>query len=98
MAGLLSHVTSFETRRMHIGYRKLTPVQNDIWKLPLRGHEFHWSVLEEEGTDAPLFRQANAKGEDLGFTGGRRGKVMGSYAHIIDQDPMVPALTASHTH
>ena len=98
MAGLLSHVTSFETRRMHIGYRKLTPHKDDIWKTPLRGHEFHWSVLEEEGSDEPLFRQANAQDEDLGFTGGRRGRVMGSYAHIIDQDPMAPALTASRTH
>ena len=87
MAGLLDHVTSFSDRKMHLGYRTLIPQQNDIWKAPLRGHEFHYSVLEDPGRDDPLFRQSDALGTDLGMTGGRRGRVMGSYAHIIDQDP-----------
>lgn len=87
MSGLLDHVTSFHERKMHIGYRTLTPKQTDIWKAPLRGHEFHYSVLEDPGCDDPLFQQSDAIGTDLGATGGRRGSVMGSYAHIIDQDP-----------
>ena len=87
MAGLLDHVTSFANRKMHLGYRTLLPQQTDIWSTPLRGHEFHYSVLEDPGSDAPLFQQSDARGSDLGFTGGRRGSVMGSYAHIIDQDP-----------
>ncbi len=87
MAGLLGHVTSFETPKMHIGYRAITPEPNPIWTRPMRGHEFHMSVIEEAGKDAPLFRQTDARGEDLGLTGGQRGSVMGSYTHIIDQAP-----------
>ncbi|MEP1142103.1 MAG: cobyrinate a,c-diamide synthase [Henriciella sp.] len=87
MANLLDHVTSFASRKMHLGYRTLRPQQDDIWKTPLRGHEFHFSVLEEPGTDMPLFQQSDARGIDLGMLGGRRGSVMGSYAHIIDQAP-----------
>ncbi|MEO0450549.1 MAG: cobyrinate a,c-diamide synthase [Pseudomonadota bacterium] len=87
MAGLLDHVTSFANRKMHLGYRTLLPQQTDIWSTPLRGHEFHWSVVEDRGSDTPLFQASDARGIDLGLTGGRRGSVMGSYAHIIDQDP-----------
>lgn len=85
MANLLDHVTSFASRKMHLGYRTLAPQQNDVWNTPLRGHEFHFSVLEDAGTDAPLFQQSDARWSDLGTTGGRRGSVMGSYAHIIDR-------------
>ena len=88
MAGLLDHVTSFHNRKMHIGYRQLTPLQNDIWSDTLRGHEFHWSTVQDAGTDAPLFHQTDARNVDLGPTGGRRGTVMGSYAHIIDRAPL----------
>ena len=87
MAGLLDHVTSFSERRMHLGYRTLIPQQNDVWKAPLRGHEFHYSVLEDPGRDDPLFQQSDARGAELGMTGGPRGSLMGSYTHIIDQDP-----------
>ena len=98
MAGLLSHVTSFATRRMHIGYRRLTPIRDDVWTSPLRGHEFHWSILENAGSDDPLFQQANAQGDDLGLTGGRRGRVMGSYAHIIDRDPIAAPFKGRQIH
>jgi len=87
MAGLLDHVSSFQTRKMHIGYRQLTPLQSDIWTDRLRGHEFHWSTIQDAGTDAPLFRQTDARNVDLGPTGGRRGSVMGSYANMIDREP-----------
>lgn len=83
MAGLLDHTTSFQDQKMHIGYRQLTPLQNGIWTENLRGHEFHWSTIQDGGTDAPLFHQTDARNIDLGTAGGRRGSVMGSYAHII---------------
>ncbi len=88
MADLLDHVTSFADRKMHLGYRQLTPLQNDIWRDTLRGHEFHWSTVQDAGSDAPLFKQTDARNIDLGFTGGRRKSVMGSYAHIIDRAPI----------
>ncbi|MEM6653755.1 MAG: cobyrinate a,c-diamide synthase [Pseudomonadota bacterium] len=87
MAGLLDHVTSFAEPKMHLGYRQLIPVKPAFWTTPLSGHEFHYSRLVESGTDAPLFHQRDARGQDLGLTGGQRGSVMGSYAHIIDQAP-----------
>lgn len=89
MAGLLSHVTSFAARKMHLGYRRLEPLQTDLWAQSLRGHEFHYSSLIEPGTDSPLFEQFDATGKHLGPTGGRRGSVFGSYAHIIDQAPAI---------
>lgn len=88
MAGLLSHSTSFAQKKMHLGYRSITPEPNPIWRTPLRGHEFHMSFLEDAGTDRPLFRQSDARGDDLGLSGGQRGSVLGSYTHIIDQAPL----------
>lgn len=89
MAGLLDHVTSFETPKLHLGYRVLTPQDVPQWRGPFRGHEFHYSTLHERGADAPLFHVEDARGKGLGFAGGRRGSVMGSYMHIIDRGPMV---------
>ncbi len=89
MAGLLSHSTSFAQKKMHLGYRSIQPQPNPIWSIPLSGHEFHKSFLQDAGTDRPLFQQFDARGEDLGLTGGQRGSVLGSYTHIIDQAPGV---------
>ena len=88
MAGLLSHSTSFAQKKMHLGYRAITPESNPVWTMPLQGHEFHMSVLIDPGNDAPLFHQRDAHGTDLGLSGGQRGTVLGSYTHIIDQAPV----------
>ena len=88
MAGLLSHSTSLAQKKMHLGYRAITPEPNPGWTQPLRGHEFHMSVLVDAGTDAPLFQQKDATGKALGTSGGQRSSVMGSYTHIIDQAPV----------
>ncbi len=90
MAGLLSHVTSFQTRRMNLGYRSAELLHDG----PLgprgavvRGHEFHYSSLVEaplvEAGDAPLVRLSDAAGKSLGLAGGRRGWVSGAYFHAI---------------
>lgn len=86
MAGLLSHTTSFATRRLHLGYRNARLAADH----PLggageqiRGHEFHYSTLAEPGADAPFARLSDARGDDLGPEGGRRGFVSGSYFHAI---------------
>ena len=86
MAGLLPLTTSFATRKLHLGYRQLSPLTGP-WKKPLRGHEFHYSSLENEGKADRLFKASDASGEDLGSIGLRRGMVMGSYAHIICEAP-----------
>jgi cobyrinic acid a,c-diamide synthase len=82
MAGLLPLTTSFVTRKLHLGYRLLTPLGGP-WTKTLRGHEFHYSSVANEGKADRLFKASDATGEDLGPIGLKRGNVMGSYAHII---------------
>ena len=86
MAGLLPLTTSFATRKLHLGYRQLTPLGGP-WTKPLRGHEFHYSSIANEGKADRLFKASDAAGEDLGPIGLKRGNVMGSYAHIICEAP-----------
>ena len=84
MAGLLPLTTSFANRKLHLGYRQLGPLCGPF-KLPLRGHEFHYSTIEHQGHADPLFRARDAAGNELGNIGQRIGSIMGSYAHIIGQ-------------
>ena len=49
-----------------------------------RGHEFHYSTVLDRGNGAPLFVVANANGASLGDAGSIRGKVSGSFFHLID--------------
>jgi cobyrinic acid a,c-diamide synthase len=86
MAGLLPLTTSFAKRKLNLGYRQLQPL-GGLWKLSLRGHEFHYSTIEAQGGGEPLFRAHDVAGNDLGPIGQRVGKVMGSYAHVISAAP-----------
>lgn len=82
MAGLLPLITSFERRRLHLGYREITPVKAGPFRGKMRGHEFHYTSALKESGDA-LFDAKDALGNDLGSCGLRHGKVMGSYLHLI---------------
>ncbi len=83
MAGLLGLETSFEKRKLHLGYRKLM-VTDFAFGTSLAAHEFHYtSATREEGT--PLFQASDALGQSLGEVGLRAGNVMGSYMHVIDR-------------
>jgi len=86
MAGLLPLTTSFAHRKLHLGYRKLQPM-NAPWLSPLRGHEFHYSTIADQRGGDPLFHAHDAMGNDLGLQGQRIGKIMGSYAHVISPAP-----------
>lgn len=83
MAGLLPVATSFAKRKLHLGYRRLTPLGGVPWPGELRGHEFHYSTISAGGGGAALFAARDAAGAELPPMGLRRGKVMGSYAHVI---------------
>ncbi len=87
MAGLLPLTTSFAERKLHLGYRQLTPMTGTPWKQPLRGHEFHYSTIASEGSADRLFDAADASGKSLPPMGLRRGRIMGSYAHVISEAP-----------
>ena len=87
MAGLLPVRTSFATRQLHLGYRELTPLPGAPWTNPLRGHEFHYSTLVSEGEADRLFDVSDTRGDPLPAIGLRRGRVCGSYAHVIAAAP-----------
>ena len=88
MANLLPLETSFEKRKLHLGYR-LAKVLEDIPFAPkgaeLTAHEFHYTSAVKEGEGERLFHAEDARGETLGTCGLRRNTVAGSYLHIIDQ-------------
>lgn len=85
MAGLLGLVTSYQTRRMHLGYRRaelLAPLPGFAPGALLRGHEFHYSTILEQ-PDPPLARVTDADGATVAETGSRRGHVSGTFFHLI---------------
>ncbi|MGH6792349.1 MAG: cobyrinate a,c-diamide synthase [Methyloceanibacter sp.] len=86
MTGLLSHVTSFAKRRLHLGYRQahlLADGPLGPQGTVLRGHEFHYAALIAPGSDEPLVELTDGKGDALGKGGGRRGHVTGTFFHAM---------------
>lgn len=86
MAGLLSHATSFATRKLHLGYREarlLADCAIGRADATIRGHEFHYATLIEAGDDSPLAALTDGQGRALGSAGGRRGRITGSFFHAI---------------
>ena len=85
MAGLLGLVTSFEKRRMHLGYRLVTlaePMPGYAPGTRLRGHEFHYSTILDQ-PDMPLARVVDAGGDAVAETGSRRRWATGTFFHLI---------------
>ncbi|MFN5999398.1 MAG: cobyrinate a,c-diamide synthase [Paracoccaceae bacterium] len=90
MAGLLGLVTSYETRKMHLGYRQarlLQAIPGHPAKTALRGHEFHYSTILEQ-PDAPLAEVTDATGAAVPETGSYRlqpggGLSTGTFFHLI---------------
>ncbi len=94
MAGLLGLVTSFETRKMHLGYRLAQlsqPVPGHATGSTLRGHEFHYSTILSQ-PDAPLAQVTDATGATVPETGSTRlqnggGLSTGTFFHLIASAP-----------
>lgn len=86
MLSLLPLETSFARRKLHLGYRRVTPVGGGPWSGRLRAHEFHYASIVAEGPGEALFRASDARGTDLGGHGLRRGNVSGSFLHLIDRE------------
>ena len=90
MAGLFGLATSFEKRRMHLGYRVAhleAGIPGVAAGTRLRGHEFHYATVIEE-PDAPLARIVDANGAVVpetgscaDFAGG--GRATGTFFHTI---------------
>lgn len=85
MSGLLPHETRIDRPKRVLGYRRLTHQSPLPFPRALTGHEFHYSSARKtHGT--PLFQAADALGEALPPMGLVQGRIMGSYAHVIDID------------
>ena len=90
MAGLLGLVTSYEKRKMHLGYRSATlarPIPGHAQGSVLRGHEFHYSTILTQ-PDAPLADVTDANGDPVPETGSTRlqsggGLSTGTFFHLI---------------
>ncbi len=85
MAGLLGLETSYEKRKMHLGYRQArlqAPMPGLATGTRLRGHEFHYSTILAQ-PDAPLAHVADSNGVDVPETGSWRGKASGTFFHLI---------------
>jgi cobyrinic acid a,c-diamide synthase len=85
MTGLLGLETSFEKRRMHLGYR-LAELAADMpghgSGQRLRGHEFHYAtILAQPDPKLAIVRDAN--GTEIAETGSRRARVTGTFFHLI---------------
>jgi cobyrinic acid a,c-diamide synthase len=81
MLGLLPLETSFQHRKLHLGYRQLTPL-SDHFNHPLMAHEFHYARTLKAAGPA-LFAAKDADHTDLGEMGLHVGHTCGSFAHII---------------
>lgn len=85
MLDLLPLVTSFRERKLHLGYRRLTPLAELPFDTELTAHEFHYASIVSEGGAERLFSARDALGEERPAMGLRKGRVMGSFAHVIDR-------------
>ena len=86
MAGLLGVATSFAKRKMTLGYREITLAADGALGAAgarLRGHEFHYSTIVAQGGDEPFALASDAYGAEPSPSGSRRGRVSGSYFHVI---------------
>lgn len=88
MTGLLGLITSYEKRKLHLGYRRAVldgPMPGHKLGSALRGHEFHYSTILDQ-PDAPLAQVADADGTAVPETGSRRGHVTGTFFHLIAEE------------
>jgi len=86
MSGLLSVYTSFAKRKMTLGYRRAVLAEacalgarGDI----LLGHEFHYATVDSPGGDPEFALAGDAYGAAPKPVGSRRGRVTGSFFHVI---------------
>ncbi len=86
MTGLLGHATSFAKRKLHLGYRSARLLADGALGrggATIRGHEFHYASLTSAGSDEPFAEVADSEGRAVEKTGGRRGRVTGTFFHAI---------------
>ena len=86
MLGLLDIVTSFQTRKLNLGYRHAIldrPLYPGL-SPQLYGHEFHYSTITSYDTDI-YGKVYDASGAQQPFSFARRAHISGSYFHMISE-------------
>ena len=86
MTGLLGHTTSFAKRKLHLGYRAARLLSDGVLGpkgAHVRGHEFHYASLTAAGDDESFAELSDSEGRALGKSGGRCGRVSGTFFHAI---------------
>ena len=86
MSGLLGLETSYAKRRMQLGYRRATLLQDSpigTKGAVIAGHEFHYATILSVDDD-PLVTVTNADGDPVPEGGSRRGHATGSFFHLVD--------------
>jgi cobyrinic acid a,c-diamide synthase len=86
MTCLLGHATSFAKRKLHLGYRTARLLSDGVLGPEgaiVRGHEFHYATLTSAGDDDSFAELCDGEGRALGKSGGRRGRVTGTFFHAI---------------
>lgn len=87
MLGLLGLETSFKKRRLNLGYRRVELLEDDGTPAPdarFTGHEFHYTTVIAN-PDAPYAVIHDASGQRAPDQGARRGKVTGTFFHVLDR-------------
>jgi cobyrinic acid a,c-diamide synthase len=86
MAGLIGVETSFEKRRMTLGYREARIASDCALGQKgalMRGHEFHYATIVATGADEPFAHVRDVYGSREAPSGSRRGRVTGSFFHVV---------------
>lgn len=86
MLGLLGLVTSFEIRKLNLGYRRASfhaPLFGNFG-LTFSGHEFHYSSIVDQ-PDPPLAEIWDASSQVLPQSGSVRGNATGTFFHLIGE-------------
>ncbi|WP_442756622.1 cobyrinate a,c-diamide synthase [Methylocystis sp. JAN1] len=85
MAGLLDLETSFQNRKLHLGYRRARLLADHPLGLKgriFRGHEFHYATILKESGE-PFAQARDAYSDRDSPAGLRRRLVSGSFFHLI---------------
>ena len=88
MVGTFNLVTSFEKRKLNLGYRKAKAIESffGIKKgSTVLGHEFHYSTVIEIN-DAPIVYVKDAYQNELGQLGSINSNATGTFFHLIGRE------------
>jgi cobyrinic acid a,c-diamide synthase len=88
MAGLLPFRTRMCARRQSLGYTEVTLKGDTLWGpegTRLRGHEFHYSEIVGDPTDAdwkPAYQIQYRRDPKPVLAGAQRGRILAGYVHL----------------